>query len=82
MSVFPQFHSIIIGRGISAPGHGNEVVDVLNGIGKRYMYKLMSNVQLPVSRTFDSQIIMHYFTPKNDVSLAKESQKHLFKENW
>ena len=45
------------------------------------MYQLMSNVQLPVSKTFDSQILMHYFTPKNDVSLAKESQEHLSKDD-
>ena len=34
----------------------------------------MSNVQLPGSRKFDSHIRMYYCTPKNDVSLAKESQ--------
>ena len=54
MSVFPLCHLIIIYRGVSAPGHGKEVVDGLNTIDKRYMYQLMSNVQLPGSRTFDS----------------------------
>ena len=37
----------------------------------------MSNVQLPVSRKFDSQIIMYYCTPKNNVILAKEFQKYM-----
>ena len=53
------------------------MVDGINAIEKRYMYQLMSTVQLPVSRKFDSQILMHSFTPKNYVSLAKEFQKHL-----
>ena len=77
MSVLSQRHSIIFDRGISAPGHGKEVVDDLNVIDKRYIYKLMSNVQLPVSRTFDSQILMYSCAPKNDVSMAKEYRTHL-----
>ena len=48
MSVFPQCHSIIIDRGIGAPGHVKEVVDGIDAIYKRYIYQLMSNVQLPV----------------------------------
>ena len=47
MSVFLQCYSIIIDRGISAPVHGKEVADGLNDIDKRYIYRLMSNVQLP-----------------------------------
>ena len=41
----------------------------------------MYNVQLPVSKTFDSQILMHSCAPRNDFSLAKESQKHLSKDH-
>ena len=41
----------------------------------------MSNVQLLGSKTFDSQIIMHSCIPKNDISLAKQLQKHLSKEH-
>ena len=37
--------------------------------------------QLPVSKQFGSQIIMHSSTQKNDVSLAKQFQEHLSKEN-
>ena len=77
MSFLSQCYSIIIDRGISAPGHGNRWLMVLMPFTKCYMYQLMSNVQLPVSKTFDSQILMHYCTPKKDVSLAKEFQKHL-----
>ena len=53
MSVFSQCYSIIIDRGISAPGHGKEVVDGINYIDKLYIYQLMSNVQLPVFKKID-----------------------------
>ena len=39
MSVLSQCHSIIIDRGVSAPGHGKEVVSGLIDIYRRYMYK-------------------------------------------
>ena len=57
------------------------MVDGINTIGKRYMYQLISNVQLPVSKTIDSQILMHSCTPKNDFSLAKKLQKHMSKDD-
>ena len=79
MSVLSQRHSIIFDRGISAPGHGKEVVDGLNAIEKRYMYQLLSTVQLTGSKIFDSQIQMHSCTPKKYVSLSKKYQKHLSK---
>ena len=47
MPVMLQCYSVIIYCGISAPGHGKEVVDGINDIGKHYIYQLMSNVQLP-----------------------------------
>ena len=56
MSVISQNYSLIIDRVISAPGHGKEVVDGLNDFDKRYIYQLMSKVQLPGSIRFDSQI--------------------------
>ena len=81
MSVLSQHHSIIFDRDIGAPGHVKEVVYGLNSIYKRYMYQLMYTVQLPVSKIFDSQILMHSCTPKKYVSMTKESQKHLYKEH-
>ena len=81
MSVMSQCYSIIIDRGISAPGHGKEVVDGLNYVDKRYIYQLMSKVQLPGSNRFYSQMQMHTGNPKNYVILAKEFQHHLTKEN-
>ena len=45
------------------------------------IYQLLSNVQLIGSRTFDSHILMYSCTPKNDVSMAKESQKYLSKDD-
>ena len=37
MSVMLQTYSIIIDRGISARGHGKEVVDGINAVDKRYI---------------------------------------------
>ena len=82
ISVMSQCYSVIIDRGISAPRHGKEVADGLNAIKNCYIYQLMSNVKLMVSKLYDSQIIMHSYTQKNDVSLAKFFQKHMSKEHW
>ena len=72
-----QTYSIIIDRGISAPGNGKEVVDGLNAVDKRYIYQFMSKVQLSGSVRFDSQIKIHTGTENKDVSLAKEFKDHL-----
>ena len=72
-----QTYSIIIDRGISETGNGKEVVDGLNAVDKRYIYQLMSKVQLPGSVRFDSQIKMHTGTENKDVSLAKEFKDHM-----
>ena len=77
MSVISQTYSLIIDRGISARGHGKEVVDGFNAVYKRYIYQLMSKVQLPGSIRFDSQIKKHTGTEKKDVSLAREFKYHL-----
>ena len=71
MSVMLQCYSVIIDQGISAPGHDKEVVYGINAIDKRYIYQLMSNVQLTGSKQFDSQMQMHTINQNNDVSLAK-----------
>ena len=49
MSVLSQCYSIIINIGTIAPGHGKGAVDGINAIDKRYIYHLMSKVQLPGS---------------------------------
>ena len=72
MSVMSQCYSIIIDRGISAPGHSKYVVDGLNSIDNRYIYQLMSTLQHLESNRFDSQMKMHTGTQKDDVSLAKK----------
>ena len=71
MSVMSQTYSIIIDSGISAPGHGKEVVYGLNAVDKRFIYQLMSKNQLPGSVRFDSHNKMHTGTENKDVSLAK-----------
>ena len=41
----------------------------------------MSNVQLTGSKIFDSHILMNSSTQNNNVSMAKEFQKHLYKNH-
>ena len=59
MSVSLHCYSVIIDRGISTPGRVKAVLDGLNAVDNSYMYQLTSNVQLPGSNIFDSQIQMH-----------------------
>ena len=77
ISVMSQTYSIIIDRGISAPGHGKEVVDGLSALDKRYIYQLMFKVQLPGLNIFDSQIKIHTGTENKDIILAQEFKDHL-----
>ena len=77
MSVMSQTYFIIIDFGISAPGYGKEVVNGLNAVDKRYIYQLMSKVQLPGSFRFDSQIRIHTGTKNKDVSFAQEFKNHM-----
>ena len=72
-----QTYSILIDRGISAPGNGKEVVYGLNAVDKRYIYQLMYKVQLPRPIRFDSQIKIHTGTENKDASLAKEFKDHM-----
>ena len=70
------------------------MVDGLNTVDKRYIYQLMSKVQLPGSVRFDSQIKMHAGTENRNskiiwkvntakmLPLIKENQeKGSWKEN-
>ena len=75
-----QCYSIIIDRGISAPGYGKEVVDGINAVDKRYIYQLMSTVQINGSNRFYSHMQIHTGNQNYDTSLAKEFQHHLTKE--
>ena len=59
MLVMDPCYSVIFDRGIRAPGHGKEVVDVIHAVDKRYIYQFMSNVKLHVSEIFDYQMQMH-----------------------
>ena len=76
-----QCYSIIIDRDISSHGNGKDFVDGLNAVYKRYIYQLMSTVQLPGSNIFDSQMQMHTGNQKDDVGFSKEFQHHMTKEH-
>ena len=77
LSILSQACNIIIDRGASAPGHGKDVVDGLNDTDKRFIFKLMATVQLPGSKGYGMQMLMHSTIHKYNISLALEFQKHL-----
>ena len=77
MSMLSQDFYGIIERGIIASVHGREVVDGLNTLDKRFIFQLMSTVQLPGEKRYYTQMVMHTGTHTYDVSLAREFRKHL-----
>ena len=77
ISMFSRAFSVIIYRGISTPGHGIEVVDVLNDIYKRFLFQSISTLQLPGKKGYDTRMIMQTGTHTPGVSLSSEFQKHL-----
>ena len=81
MSVMSQCYSVLIDRGVSAPGNGKEVVDGLNDVDKRYIYQFMSTFQLPGSKIFDSHMQMHTGTQIGDLSLAREFRQFMTKKH-
>ena len=72
-----QEFSVIIDRGISAPGHVREVVNGFNSIGKRFLFRLISTVQLTDAKGYAKHMVMCTVIRTSDVSLASEFQKHL-----
>ena len=54
LSILSQPYNIIIDHGISAPGHGREVLDVLNATEKSFVFRLMDTFQIPGSERFDT----------------------------
>ena len=72
----PDFY-VIIGCDISATGHGREVVDGINFIEKRFLFKLISTVQIPGEKGYDTKMVIHTGIRTSDVSLSSEFQKHM-----
>ena len=70
-----QSYKIIIDHGISAPGHGREVVYGMNSTDKNFIFNIMATFQLPGSKRFDTQLAVHTAIQNTDVSLAQEFQK-------
>ena len=81
MSVMFQCHSVIIDCGISSPVNYKEVVHGLNYFDKLYIYQLPFNIQLLVSKLFESHIVMHSCTQNNDVIMAIYYQKYISRDH-
>ena len=75
--MFSKAFNIIIGRRISVPCHGREVVDGLNATDEICILYFMVTVKLSGSQQFYSQISMDTSTHNYDVSLAQELQNNL-----
>ena len=75
--MFSKALSVIIDRGISAPGHGIELTDCLNTIDKMFLFQLMPTMKIMSANHYDTQMVMHTGTRTSDVSLASEFQKYL-----
>ena len=58
-----QAFSVIIYRGISAPGYGREVGDGINDIDKRFILQPISTVQLPGEKGYDTQVVNAHKNP-------------------
>ena len=78
MSMLSHFFSVIVECGIGAPLHSRKVVDEPNSIYKRFLFQLMSNVQLSGENIYDTQIFMHTGTCTYYASLNSEFQRHLY----
>ena len=66
-----QAFSFIMDCGISAPVHVREVLYGLNATDKTSLLQLISTVQFPGAKGYETQITIHPGTPNYDVSLSK-----------
>ena len=69
--MFSQAFSVIIYRGVSAPGHIIEVVGGINSTDKSVLFQLISTVKLPRAKMYDTYMIMHPSTSTEDINLAR-----------
>ena len=72
LSMLSQAFNIIIDKLVSAPAHGREVVDCLNTTEKRFIFRLMSTVQIPGAKGYNTQDLIHSEPSTADVILACE----------
>ena len=77
MSMLSQGFSVMIYCGIIAPGQRREVIYGLNATDKRFLFKLISTVELTGAKGYDTHMVIHTISHTSDVSLAREFQKHL-----
>ena len=77
MYISSQEFNIIIDCGISATGHGREVVDGLNATYKGFIFHLTEKAQLTSSKRFYTKMDMDILIQNSDVMLSQEFQRHL-----
>ena len=65
-----QVCNIIIDHSVSATVNGRELVYGQNPLEKCF-FQLLATLQLPGSKGYDIQVVVHSATHKSDVSLAR-----------
>ena len=73
-----QYFYNIDDLGIIAPGNDKEVVVGINAIYRWFLLQLIPIVRLLGEKYYDTKMVMHTITSISDVSLTRESQKHLY----
>ena len=71
MPMLSQDFYVIIDRGLSASVNCREVVNGLNSIDKQFFFQLVSTVQLPVAKKYDTHMVMNTGTCASDTSLDR-----------
>ena len=69
--MFLQSYFVLIESVVSAPVHVGELLYGLNNTEKRFLFQLMETVKLPVSKGFDTNMLIHSVSHNYDASLAQ-----------
>ena len=68
---------MIIDCTVEATGHGKDVVDNLNGVGKQYLNKAMSHIFLPEEKHTENRMNAHTENTNGATSFVLEDQRLL-----
>ena len=66
VSILAHSYHIIIYHAVGAPGHGRDFVDGLNSTYKRFLYVLITTVELPGALAYNSYMTIHTLSVNKD----------------
>ena len=76
-SMLSQAYYVIVDCGVSESWYGIEVVYWINAIYKRFLFQLITTVQLTGSKWYDTHMEIRYTNSTANVSLSRQFQKNL-----